>query len=43
MIKKFSVCPHGQLYKDCVLCMDNAEDTRITKILRLYGPNHNEP
>lgn len=39
-MKKFRVCPHGELYGECALCKDNAEDDNITRILRLYGRNY---
>ena len=36
MLKKFKICPHGELYMKCALCMDDTtEEPRIIKLLRV--------
>ena len=33
MKKKFKICPHGEIYKDCPICKDNVKEQRIEVIL----------
>ena len=33
MLKKFKLCPHGEMYSSCPLCKDNISESHIEHIL----------